>query len=54
MTNTQDGAEELSDMDEMIDGILLNDLGSSITEALHDRLEVTTTFLPLLQGCRPL
>ena len=25
-------------MDEMLDGILLNDLGSSITEALHDGL----------------
>jgi len=35
MTNT---ADELSDMDEMLDGILLNDLGSSITEALHDGL----------------
>jgi hypothetical protein len=35
MTNT---ADELSDMDEMLDGILLNNLGSRITEALHDGL----------------
>jgi hypothetical protein len=38
MTNTQDGAEESSDMDEMLDGMLPNDLGSGIMEALHDGL----------------
>ena len=26
-------------MDEMLDGILLNDLGSNMTEALHDGLD---------------
>jgi hypothetical protein len=40
--NIQDGAEESSNMDEMFDGILLNDPGSSTTEALQGSRNVPT------------